>query len=204
VREVMFGPRPSAVLRFDHAGRSGRVRVYYSVVARAADSGFAAVAGSRTMRGTGAGFPAIKCTVEVDRPGYFGYLGWIQWLTQGPAGSPPADAKVDRLPAFLDLDLPFLAVGYAPSVFDSPAFEVLPPDDFRARLFLCVLPIMSRREPVVPLLGLRWGFHRRSESGGCTPYPLERATRRDWREVRAELVGRHPGWTFAPTFRPPS
>jgi hypothetical protein len=185
------------VVRYSRGGRSGIVRVYYGTGSRASDSGFPAVKGWQKMGATGAGFPAIKGTVETHRPGYWGYLGWIQWLTQEYAGESSPDGKVDRLPSFQSLNSPFLSMGYAPSVFDSPAFSAQPPENFRARLFLCTLPIMSRREPISPLVGFTWGFRRRNQGEGHVRLPLEKATARDWKQVRAELVQRLPTWKYA-------
>src|SRR5271170_1994855 len=202
MQEAMFGSKPSLVVRFSRGGNSGVVRAYYGITSRAADGGFSAVKGWRQMSVTGTGFPAIKCSVESDRPGYWGYLGWVQVLTQEFSGKSAPIGKVDQLPSFLRVNSPFLSVGYAPSVFDAPAFDARPPDEFRARLFLCTLPIMSRREAIAPLAGLRWGFHRRIDGEGHVPHALEEATADDWRKVRDELVERNPGWSYAPRFIP--
>jgi hypothetical protein len=198
VQETSFRPRPSRVIRFDGAGRKGVVRAWYGVTARPDASGFSAIHGFRGSR-IAVGFPTLKCEVTSDRPGYLATFGWIQWVTQEFADGRPRVELVDRVPSMLELDLPFLAVGYAPSFFDAPAFNSLPQVDWRAALFLCTVPIMDRREPIVPLVGLRWGYSIPRAGGAVVPVPIERGTDRDWRWVRRNLLGRHPRWRFSPT-----
>jgi hypothetical protein len=203
MREASFPGRPAATVRFTGRGRSGRVVVRYGVTARPAASGFPALAGWSRVARAGVGFPTIKCEVESDRPGYWAILGWVQWVAQEFGDGRDAVGLVDRVPALLDRDVPFAVLGYAPTFFDAPAFLSRPAVDWRATAFLTTLPTMSRREPVAPLVGFRWGYRIRRDGGRPVPYPLEAASAPDWRRVRGELVRLHPAWRFARSFRPP-
>jgi hypothetical protein len=197
VKEAHFPDKPTCISRYSRAGRVGSVRVYYGRTDRASKSGFPALKGWARETRAGVGFPTIKCQVESGRPGYWSVLGWIQWVTQSFPGKKAGVRLIDRLPSFLDLDMPFAAVGYAPTFFDAPAYNSLPAVDWHATLFLCTLPLLNRREATVPLAGFRWGYHIEHRGELPIAYPLERAVPRDWKSVREELMRRHPSWNFA-------
>ena len=202
MHESSFPKRPTIRVRFEAGTRSGSVRAYYGVTRRGPDSGFPILKGFGAAS-AGRGFPTLKCIVESDQPGYQSVLGWIQWVTQDFAGGRANEALVDRFPSMLDRDIPFLAVGYAPTFFDAPAFNSLPKVDWRASAFLCTVPILSRREPIVPLVGFLWGYRIGAKGGTVTPSPISLARGRDWSAVRRELRKRHPAWRFATEFRAP-
>jgi len=201
MREASLPSKPSTVLAFGRAGRTGVVRVRYGRTRAPRDSGFGALKGWERSTRAGVGFPTIKCEVESRRPGYWNALGWIQWVTQEFPGQKNDVRLVDRFPAFLDLDLPFAAAGYAPTFFDAPAFNSLPAVDWHATLFLCTVPAMSRKEAILPLVGMTWGYHIDRPGERPRSYPLAVATLADWRATRRELVLRHPTWKFATGFR---
>jgi len=195
--EASFEPTSAVVLRFNAHSRTGRVRCYYGITPRAVDSGFPALSGWAKERRAGVGFPTIKCEVEGERPGYWNNFGWIQWVTQDFDDGRKPFRVVDRVPAFLDRDLPFATLGYAPNFFDAPAYLSLPAVDFRASLFLCTLPTMSRREAIAPLAGFTWGYRIARKGTRPIAHPLKLATKADWQRVRSELKMRHRNWKFA-------
>jgi hypothetical protein len=201
VQESSFPSRPVQISPFKTAHRSGTVRVYYGVTRHGKDSGFTALKGFKADR-SGRGFPTIKCEVRCDDPGYWSVLGWIQWVTQDFGENRPQVELIDRFPAVMDRDLPFASMGYAPTFFDAPAYNSLPNVDWRATLFLCTLPMLSRREAVVPLVGYRWGYRIHRARGAVIPYPLQPATSPDWTRVRSKLSDRHPQWAFGRSFKP--
>jgi hypothetical protein len=188
--------------RFRRNGHAGIVRALYGLTRTARGSGFPALAGWERVRRAGVGFPTLRCEVRTRSPGYWGVLGWIQWVTQDHDDARGRVELVDRLPALLDRDVPYLSYGYAPTFFDAPAYNSLPAVDWRASAWLCTLPLLSRREPVVPLVGLRWGYRIAREGDPPVPHPLEAARPRDWSFVRRALARRHRAWTFAPSYRP--
>ncbi len=194
---------PPVVVHFGGHGRAGTVRCHYGVTSKASESGFPALRGWTRATQAGVGFPTIKCEVVSERPGYWSNFGWIQWVTQDFPGKRTPVRLVDRAPAFLDRDLPFATMGYAPSFFDAPAYLSLPAIDFRATLFLCTLPMMSRREAVAPLVGFTWGYRIANQGEAPSPHPLEVATRSDWSRIRPQLSKHHPKWRFAPRFKEP-
>jgi hypothetical protein len=200
MQESSFPRAPNLVVPFDHAGRAGTVRVYYGVTRHPAASGFGVLPGWGEIDAAGVGFPTIKGVVESDRPGYGSWLAWVQWVTQDFRGNRPSVRLVDRAPSLLDRDIPFLSWGYAPSLFDAPAFNSLPEVVWRATAFLCTMPILSRREPVVPLVGVRWGYDIPEAGHAPEPRPLELAEAPDWRAARTGLRTKHPRWRFAARF----
>jgi hypothetical protein len=195
-------PRPSVRARFDRQGRAGWVRAYYDRTESAAASGFPTLVGWERATDAGVGFPRLRVEVTSDRPGYGAILGWIQWVTQEFPSDRTKVRLVDRLPALLDRDVPFLAYGFAPTFFDAPAYNSHPAVDWRASAWLCSVPMMSRREPIVPLFGLTWGYRIAENGAEPVPHPILRATASEWRTVRAELARRHPAWRFASRYRP--
>jgi hypothetical protein len=199
MHEQTFPTRPTITIRFASARRSGTIRVYYGITRHGADSGFPALKGFGADR-AGAGFPTIKCEVDPEQSGYWGVLGWIQWVTQDFGGRRARVELVDRFPSMMDRDLPFLSLGYAPTFFDAPAFNSRPKVDWHASLFLCTLPIMSRKEAIVPLAGFLWGYRIDRTAGEVTSYPCTLANGQDWSAVRRELRKRHPEWTFSSEF----
>lgn len=201
MQEASFSSRLVVTVPFSAYDRRGTVQCYYGTTPRAADRGFPALSGWNTARRAGVGFPTIKCELESDRPGYWSMFGWIQWVTQDFPDRRRAVRLVDRPPAFLDRDLPFATMGYTPTFFDAPAYLSLPAIEFRASLFLCTLPMMSRREHVAPLAGFNWGYRISRTGEAPTPYPLELASEGDWARVRSQLSQRHPRWRFARKFK---
>jgi hypothetical protein len=200
MREASFPARATLVVRYNSTGRSGIVRAYYGRTRRSEDSGFPAIKGLGTGD-VGRGFPTIKCEVQCEQPGYWAVLGWVQWVTQDFGGQRARVELVDRFPSMLDRDVPFLGMGYSPTFFDAPAYNSHPKVDWRASLFLCTMPMMSRRESIVPLAGFLWGYNIDRQGGAVVPYPCLVAVGRDWSVVRRELGARHPEWKFASKFR---
>ena len=202
MREASFSTTPTAQVRFHRAGRAGRVRAYYGITRRPAQSGFSALVGWKEEKQAGVGFPTIKCLVESARPGYWSNLGWIQWVTQEHPGRRPAVRLVDTAPAFFRTGLPFASLGYCPSFFDAPAYNSLPAVDWRASLFLCTMPMLRKSEPIVPLAGFRWGYRITPPGTKPRPYPLEMTRAVDWTSLRRELLRACPDWTFAARYSP--
>ena len=201
MQEASFASTSPVSVRFHGYGRSGVVRCYYGVTPGPAESGFPALRGWAKASRAAVGFPTIKCEVESDRPGYWSIFGWIQWVTQDFSRKRKAVRLVDRLPAFLDRDLPFATMGYAPAFFDAPAYLSLPAIDFQATLFLCTLPMMSHREAISPLAGFNWGYRIAKRGDAPTSYPLETASNGDWRRVRTEVARLHTKWRFTMNYQ---
>lgn len=200
MHERSFTARPTRGVRYDRAGRTGVVRVFYGSTLRSEDSGFPSLMGWKRGPATGVGFPTIKCTVTCDQAGYWSNLGWIQWVTMDYHGGHKDAALVDRPPSMAQLDLPFATFGYCPTFFDAPAYPSHPRINWNASLFLCTFPMMTRREPIVPLTGFEWGYRIPHRGGAVTRLPLRVAKDEDWKRTRTEVARRHRTWTFAPSF----
>ena len=195
--------KPALVLPFRRAGRSGSVRVWYGRNRKPADGGFAALAGWARERRAGVGFPVIKCEVRTDMAGYWNFLGWLQYVTQDTMDGRKIVQLVDRVPAAADRDLPFAIAGYAPVFFDAPAYNSRPVVNWKARLFLCTVPIMSRAEPILPLVGLTWGYSIQRRGDPPRIHPIGIARPAEWTEAHTVLARNHADWKFAPGFRAP-
>jgi hypothetical protein len=200
MHEGSFPICPIFAVHFTSAGRSGTIRVYYGTTLRSEDGGFSALKGFRGVT-AGVGFPTIKCEVQCEQSGYWTMLGWLQWVTQDYGGRQARVELVDRFPSMIDRDLPFASMGSSPTFFDAPAYNSHPKVDWRATLFLCTLPMMSRREPICPLAGFLWGYRIDRRGGRVSPYPCTLAGDSDWSDVRRNLAKRHPEWKFARAFR---
>lgn len=201
MHESSFSRRPTRVDRFAGAGHSGTVRSYYGTTHRGRDSGFDALPGFRQAE-AGAGFPTVKLEVALDQAGYWNDLGWVQWVRQEFPEGRGNVGIVDRAPSMKNVDVPFAAFGYCPTFFDAPAWTSRPAVRWRAWAFLCTLPIMSRREPIVPLVGFEWGYDIAERGAEPDAHPLARASRQMWSSVRDELVARHRSWRFARDLSP--
>lgn len=201
--EPSFPSRPTLELSFDRAGRTGRVRVRYGTTRRASDSGFAAIRGF-SAPDSGAGFPTIKAEVETDQHGYLNDLGWIQWVHQKFPGRRRSTQIVDRFQSMLDLDCPFATLGYAPTFFDAPAWPLRPAVRWSAILFLTTVPIMSRREPILPLAGFDWGYDIAERGALPVPRSVVPARPANWRTIREEVGRAHPRWRFAARYVAPA
>ena len=199
MQEPSFPSVPSLETRFNRLGRAGIVHVYCGMTTQPSDSGFSALSAFAGVSRAGVGFPAIKCVVESHRPGYWSELGWIQWAKEDYSDKRKPLRVVDRLPAYLDRDIPFATMGYAPTFFDAPAQMSLSPMEFRATLFLCTVPLLSRDEAIAPLAGFTWGYSIVKSGDLPSSCPLKRASKRDWLLVREEVGKRHPAWRFAET-----
>ncbi len=196
MHEASFPRTPEFSVRFQFAKRSGTVRAYYGITQRSEDSGFGALRGFPSTR-AGEGFPTIKCEVTCEDPGYWSVLGWVQWVTQDFGGRRAQVELVDRFPSMLDRDIPFVSIGYSPTFFDAPAYNSHPKVEWHASLFLCTAPIMSRREPISPLVGFLWGYRIPRSGARVARFPCRIARARDWSAARRNLEARHPEWKFA-------
>jgi hypothetical protein len=178
-------------VRFKLRGVEGRVTVRYGVNDDPLRWGFGLLGLPYDIK-VARGFPVIEARVKFPAEGYAGYLGWVQGVRNTVDGSEEA-AIPDLPPQLEDSDVPYLAFGVEPILFDAPAItkqNVV----WRAWSFLTQTPDSLMTQVVEPVCGITWGYDVRD--GVVAPTELLPATQDDWLRLRDDLRVRLPGWTF--------
>jgi hypothetical protein len=140
--------------------------------------------------------------VDPEGQGYHNWLGWIQLVNErDPKGASISSAH-DPIWFLQGKEVPYCAVGYAPSFFDAPSRPARRAVLWEADLFLCSVPTISTIDgrpdaPLEPLAGVRWGF--RIASDGEAPTPIAPRWTGDWAWASWVPVLRRafPTWRFA-------
>jgi hypothetical protein len=205
-RSLFEGP-PVLETRFEGGSRRGRLTVSMSPIPRAGAAGWEAVYGPALARlpsegDATTGFPALLARVEPEGSGYNNWLGWIQLVNERDPKGVSISSAHDPIWFLRDKEVPYGAVGYAPSFFDAPSRPAHRAVLWEADLFLCTVPSISPEDgrpdsPLEPLAGVRWGF-RIAEDGG-TPAPIVPRLTGDWAWASWVPVLRRafPTWRFA-------
>jgi hypothetical protein len=206
-RPLFDGP---PLLESTYAGgaRRGRVTVSMAPIPDAGAAGWDAVFGADGTRGTSdslesrAGFPALLARVEPEGHGYQNCLGWIQFVNERHPKGASVSSEHDPIWFLRGKEVPYGAVGYAPTFFDAPTRPARRAVLWEADLFLCTVPSVSpvdRRpdSPLEPLAGVRWGF--RIPADGEAPQPIAPRWTGDWAWASWVPVLRKafPTWRFA-------
>jgi hypothetical protein len=194
---------------FEFKGCLGSINVWYGRVPDVADSGLDAVFGTglaeqdpyRLARLSG--FPAILVRVDPLGRGYRNWLGWIQLVRESAPDGSRSAVDVDPIWYLQNTDIPFAAMGYCPTFFDSPSRAEREPLLWEADLYLCSVPMVSDPDlktdrAVHPLCGVRWGFEIPRE--GADPdltYP-RKSPNEAWSAHSRLLSAKFPNWTFQP------
>jgi hypothetical protein len=194
---TLFPPTPTLYLPFSHDGHQGRVEVFHSICRDAAAAGFDALPGFGAQPWV-EGFPCLKAIVHQEGEGYQLETGWIQilHLTHKDGRADTDVVKVDKGPAFDHLPDPFGSRGYLPTFFDAPARGHRTPLLELADTFLCTLPMMSRKESIRALAGVRWGYEIHEKDSPIlptSPMPLKPS---DWDSWLPMLRTSFSDWTF--------
>jgi hypothetical protein len=173
-------------------GRAGEVTVSYGVNDDPAHWGYP-VLGLPYPDDVARGFPVVEARVEYQGTGYHAFMGWIQ-VVRYTEGANPLVVIIDRPPSVLDVDVPFLAMGPCPTLFDAPS-TIWGDTHWRADSFLVGSPDAVMTKTAMPLFSFRWGYDR--DASGvvtlrpCVPQPLSA-----WYEVRPLIAEQHPTWSL--------
>jgi hypothetical protein len=141
------------------------------------------------------GFPVMEASVEHPAEGYGADMGWVQivhYEIRDP-GEQEVVTVFDVPPQLSDTDIPYLAFGVRPTVFDAPSItsrEVT----WRADTFLTYTPDAVLSRLVRPLLGFRWGYD--VSEGNVRVDDLVELGPDGWRANRPDLHERFSGWVF--------
>jgi hypothetical protein len=137
------------------------------------------------------GFPVIEAHVDFAGWGYPAWMGWIQ-VVQYTYGDDLLEVIVDRPPAVLDTDVPFLASGPCPSLFDAPSTTRVDAR-WRADDFLVASPDAVMTKAIKPVYSFSWGYESDAD-GHVTPTPPQRQEFSAWGNVQHLIASRHPAW----------
>src|SRR5208282_1883053 len=204
---LFVGP-PTLETRFEAGTRRGRVTVSLTPVPQTIDGGWDAVYGT-TLKDAGseaismlAGFPALLGRVEPEGRGYHNWLGWIQLVNERDPKGRAVSSDHDPIWFLRGREVPYGAVGYAPSFVDAPTRPERRTVLWEADLFLCTVPSLSAIDgradsPVEPLAGLRWGFRIASDGEEPTPIPPRWTGDWAWASWVPVLRRAFPTWRFA-------
>jgi hypothetical protein len=183
---------PTVTGTFALHGRVGEVTVGYGVNDDPAHWGYP-VLGLPYPDDVARGFPVVEARVEYEGGGYRAFMGWIQ-VVRYTAGDSPLVVIIDRPPAVLDVDVPFLTMGPCPTLFDAPS-TIWADTHWRADSFLVASPDAVMSKTVLPLFGFRWGYDR-DASGVVTPRSCVQQPLSVWNEVRPLIAEAHPAWSL--------
>ena len=189
--------QPALSLPFHLRGYDGRVSVFYGVSRDPRATGFDLLNLPFDLALT-LGYPTLRATIAYDAPGYRGYMGWIQLITNRDPANGAASASVDLLPIQAGGDFPFVPFGIAPAFFDAPSNPDHETEDWIADTFLAFCPDIARTRRVAALLGFRCGYALRERQ--ASPLPLTASDAAAWDACLPTLRGQFPTWEFLPGF----
>jgi hypothetical protein len=138
------------------------------------------------------GFPVIQAIVAYDREGYAAYMAWLQVVRTSSLDTGETVTMFDVNPQMGDMEMPFIAVGVRPTLFDAPTTTERNVT-WEADTFLVHTPDVISRS-IAFTCGFRWGY--RLTSGDLELISLTASDERDWDRNLPELRKRYPTWTF--------
>jgi hypothetical protein len=142
------------------------------------------------------GFPITRAGVSYPREGYAADLGWVHVVRYEvfDPGEQERTTVFDAPPQLLEVEMPYMAFGPVPSMFDAPSIVGVREVMWDADTFLVVTPDAVLSRVLRPLCGFRWGY--RIEAGEIRIVPVEVAGAADWARNLDGLRNRFPSWTF--------
>lgn len=140
------------------------------------------------------GFPVVQAAVEYDAEGYGAMLGWIQIVRMPDLDTDERTTLVDRAPQLAELELPYMAFGIQPVLFDAPSLTGVRNLTWDAHAVLVMSPDCLMTRTVLPLCGFSWGYRLRESRP--IPTPAQRLEASTWNADADVLHTRHPSWTF--------
>jgi hypothetical protein len=142
------------------------------------------------------GFPITRAGVSYPREGYAADMGWVQIVRYEvfDPGEEEQTTVFDAPPQLLEVEMPYMAFGLLPSMFDAPSIVGVRDVVWDADTFLVVTPDAVLTRVLRPLCGFRWGY--RIEAGEIVIVPVEVAGAADWARNLLGLRNRFPSWTF--------
>jgi hypothetical protein len=207
-RNLLFESTPTLETRFDGGTRRGRVLVSVAPVPKVGQAGWDAVYGTSVKNAAPeaiaaqAGFPALLARVDPEGQGYHNWLGWIQLVNERDPKGSSISSDHDPIWFLRGKEVPYCAVGYAPSFFDAPSRPARRAVLWEADLFLCTVPSVSPIDgrpdsPLEPLAGVRWGFRIAADGEEPTPIPPRFTGDWAWASWVPVLRRTFPAWRFA-------
>jgi hypothetical protein len=148
--------------------------------------------GSRFPPEMARGFPVIQAIVVYEPEGYAAYMGWLQVVRAVQHETGARETMFDVNPQMGDMEMPFIAMGVRPTLFDAPTTTERDVT-WEADTFLVHTPDVLSRD-LHPICGFSWGY--RLSGGEVSLIPLTMARDEDWNRNLPDLRQRYPTWTF--------
>jgi hypothetical protein len=154
------------------------------------------VLGPRFSPPSAQGFPVIQASVDYEREGYAAFMAWVQVVRVAVLDTGERETMFDVNPQMETMEMPFLALGVRPTLFDAPSTNA-GDVTWDADTFLVHTPdVLSRA--IHPNCGFRWGY--RVTSGEVSLLPVTIGDEADWDRNLPDLRDRYPTWTFGTTW----
>lgn len=175
-------------------GLKGEVNVEHEINHDPARWGFGeSVLGEASPPSQALGFPVVQASVEYEGAGYGAYMGWVQVVRYQVHDKNEHVTVFDVPPSIKDTDVPYLAFGIRPTMFDAPGFDEQEVT-WDADSFLVHSPDGVLSRIVNAITGFKWGY--RVRRGKVETLPLTLAMESDWDRNLPDLRGRYPTWAF--------
>jgi hypothetical protein len=148
--------------------------------------------GPRFLPDMARGFPVIQATIAYEREGYAAFMGWLQVVRASVLDTGETLTMFDVNPQMGDMEMPFIALGVRPTLFDAPTTTERNVT-WEADTFLVHTPDVISRS-ISHTCGFRWGY--RLTSGEVEVIPVSVSNEADWERNLPGLRKRYPTWTF--------
>jgi hypothetical protein len=137
----------------------------------------------------------MEASVDHPAEGYGADMGWVQIVRfeVRDSGEEEVVTIFDVPPQLSETDIPYLAFGVRPTVFDAPSITSRQVT-WRAETFLTYTPDAVLSRIVRPLQGFRWGYD--VVDGDVTVVDLVQLGTEAWRSDLPGLQERFGMWVF--------
>jgi hypothetical protein len=138
----------------------------------------------------------IQGSVVYPREGYAAMMAWLQVVRMVVQDTDESETMVDVNPQMETMEMPFLALGVQPTLFDAPSITARDVA-WDADTFLVHTPDVLSRS-IHPNCGFMWGYQ--VSDGEVSLKPLMAAVAEDWDRNLPALRNRYPSWEFGPSW----
>ena len=183
---------------FRHHGCDGVVVVRVERIADGVGAGFDVLPGLPFEAVAAVGYPGMSASVAYEGTGYRRLLGWVQVVRTDRTwadGRAETATEIDLAPVWDGTGMPFVAVGYPPSIYDAPCRNLNGARTlrWRADTFLTTVPLRSRAEPIRRLASFSWGY----DELPVTIVPPARTGDESWVRYLSLFRTEFPGWAWS-------
>lgn len=182
----------TTTIPFSLRGVPGEIHVDYGVNEDPVRWGYD-VLGPQFTPEAARGFPVIQASVQCARQGYAAEMAWIQIVRYTIHDTGEEETVFDAAPQMGDMEMPFMAFGVRPTMFDAPMTDAKDVT-WDADTFLVHTPDAVLSRVIHATCGFKWGY--RVVSHQISLVPVVVADESDWDRNLASLRARYPSWSF--------